>query len=316
MSEDKDLSSKYINFDIGSEAYQIFLYENYVKLYNNLNRIKQLQLFTIDSYYVDFIGNQWFLYKPKYKSFNNTTESYKIYNCDGMSNDINLDDVKSSEKYEEFDDVSGEIWLRLNNFPFAYPMEVNTKCIIKTQLWKPVLNGKIYKFNIFENFGYIYYNLNNTNYIMFFLIEETYQKDLHYFDEEAKTTVLDNFINEDYLNKEVPSINKRILIDPLKSFRFKTTETLIDVVPYNGKFYVLYHDKTLAETNSIKLTSVDSSDSGIITNIVETSTINLPKYDINGNNVCMPNSKTRWSVSMSADNINIAYESIPLMQNV
>ena len=55
-----------------SESYQIFLYDFYFNLYDNLERIKQLQLFSIQDFSEDALENQWFLYKPKYKDFPKT----------------------------------------------------------------------------------------------------------------------------------------------------------------------------------------------------------------------------------------------------
>lgn len=300
-----------INFQPGTEEFKIFMYENYVKLYNNLNRIKQLQLFTIDSYHVDYIGNQWFLYKPKYESFMETNNECNIYEFPGQLNDINLKEIKSSTPIKEFENVPGELWVRLNNFPFAYPIEMNVKCTLKMNLWRSVLTGKIYKFNIFENFGYIYYNNNVTNEIHFFMIEDQFQKD-SYFIKKAEANFIEKAIIDTYEAEEsISMINKRVFVNPLKTLKFKTNETLIDIIPYGGKYFVFYHDENLVTTNAVKVSVVDTTSTGIKENIKQNITVNLPRYDINGNNVCSPNHNTKWVISMSADNINIAYEAIP-----
>ena len=144
---------------------QLFNNDYYVKLHNNLNRIKQLQLFTIDQYYVDFIGNQWFLYKPRYENFLKTDDS-----------EVDFENIKNGIEIKNNKNNYGEIWLRLKNYPFAYPLIYNTKCRIKDRLWRNLLNGEILKINIYENLGCIYYYESGLYNLLLFKIEQEYLK--------------------------------------------------------------------------------------------------------------------------------------------
>lgn len=301
---------------LNSDDFKIYLYDYYVKLRNSLNRIKQLQLFTIDDYSVDYNGNQWFLYKPKYEGFLKTEESLNIYNVDNDENyfdDIDLNEIKKTKQITDFKKTSGELWVRLKNFPFAFPISLNTSCVIKQQLWKQMLNGEIIKFNVFENFGFILYKHNTVNYITFFTIEQQYKRNEVVLSKDILDKDILDLSTDEYGNTgTVLAIDKTILINPLKTFKFNYNDTFIDCVSYNGNYYVFYHDDKIVQSNSIKVTKVDSSEGlSIRSNIAQTMTVNLPKYNIRGTNICTPTADTNWSISISADNINIAYESVP-----
>lgn len=314
------------NLNNFTEEFAIFLYDYYVRLRSSLNRIKQLQLFSIWKYSVDYVGNQWFLYKPKYPTvFPKTDENANIYCSENKKDDIDLDLIKSNPETTDLKTTAGELWVRLRNFPFAYPVELNTTSIIKTQLWNQVLASEIYNFDIFDNFGYVYYLYSGSKYITFFTIEDTYRKEPYLFTDEMnfKSIIDESLIYYKVTNKNgvvetreresIESINKRILINPLKTYKFKSTETFIDCVSSSGLFYVFYYDKNITSNNVIYLTEVDSSEAKILnSNIARTSTINLPKYDFNGINLCKPVADGNWSISVSADNINVAYESVPM----
>lgn len=300
---------------INSDEYKLFLYDYYVKLRNSLNRIKQLQLFTINEYSVDYLGNQWFLYKPKYEGFLKTTNSYNIYNVDGENNyfdDIDVNDIKQTAQINNLKMHAGELWVRLRNFPFAFPVSFNTSCIIKQQLWRQMLDGEIIKFNVFENFGYILYKHNTVMYITFFTIAQDFRKTEVQLDNNIiDKDIIDMTIDEYGKTKPVLALDKTILINPLKTFKFNYNETFIDCVSYSGNYFVFYHDDKILKTNSINVTKVDSSEGSIIrSNIAKTMTVNLPTYNINNKNICMPTENTNWAISISADNINIAYESV------
>lgn len=301
-----------------SDEFSLFLYDYYIKLRNSLNQIKQLQLFSISHYSVDYLGNQWFLYKPKYpNAFPATDVSRNIYLAKEREDDIDLKKIKE-ENSEVTDNktVEGELWVRLKNFPMAYPVVMNTTATIKINLWNQVLSSKIISFDIIDNFGYVYFSQNGSNYITFFTIEPEYKIDLYRFNTDNNyESILDQSIIYDELGnrlESVDSLNKRILITPLKTYRLKVTETLIDVISYNGEFFVFYYDDKLNDTNQIKLTRVDSKEAKIIqSDITATSIITLPEYDFKGTNLCEPVANGNWSISVSADNVNIAYEAIP-----
>lgn len=298
-----------------SDEFSFFLYDYYVKLRNSLNQIKQLQLFSISHYSVDYLGNQWFLYKPKYPNvFPATDASRNIYLAKDKEDGVDLKKIK--EENSEITDnktLEGELWVRLKNFPMAYPVVMNTIATIKINLWNQVLSSKILSFDIIDNFGYVYFSHDGSNYIAFFVIESEYKTDLYRFNANNNyEDILDPgvFYDEDGNKLEsVDSLNKRILITPLKTYRLKITETLIDVISYNGEFFVFYYDDKLADTNQIKLTRVDSKEAKIIqSDITATSIITLPEYDFKGTNLCEPIANGNWSISVSADNVNIAYE--------
>lgn len=301
---------------LNSDDFRIYLYDYYVKLRNSLNRIKQLQLFTIDDYSVDYNGNQWFLYKPKYEWFLKTEESLNVYNVDNDENffdDIDLNEIKKTKQITNYKKTFGELWVRLKNFPFAFPIALNTSCIIKQQLWKQMLEGEIIKFNVFENFGFILYQHNTVNYITFFTIEQQYKRNEVVLNKDILDKDIIDLATDKYGNVgTVLAIDKTILINPLKTFKFNYTDTFIDCISYNGNYYVFYHDDKIVQTNSIKVSKVDSTEGlSVRSNIAQTMTVNLPKYDIRGTNICTPTEDTNWAISISADNINIAYESIP-----
>ena len=97
----------------------------------------------------------------------------------------------------------------------------------------------------------------------------------------------------------------------VKTFKFNDDEIFIDCVHSNGSFYVFYYDSEINSNNSIKMTKVDNIEYKTISdNITHTSIINLPNYKINEKNICSPNFNPNWAISVSSDNINIAYESI------
>lgn len=301
---------------LNSDDYRIYLYDYYVKLRNSLNRIKQLQLFTIDNYSVDHMGNQWFLYKPKYNGFKKTNEDIKLYNIDNVDNyfdEIDLDQIKQTQKIEDFKNIAGEMWVRMKNFPFAFPISFNTSCILKQQLWKQVLESEIIKFNVFENFGFILYKNNYVYYITFFTIESEYKRTEETLDNEILDKDITDKVTVNNTVGSVIALNKTILINPLKTYKFNYNETFIDCIYYNGNYFVFYHDDKIIKTNSIKVTKVDSTEGASIrSSISHTMTVNLPKYDINNGNICSPLQNSNWAISISADNINIAYESVPL----
>lgn len=300
---------------IHSDEYKIYLYDYYVKLRNALNRIKQLQLFTIYDYSVDFLGNQWFLYKPKYETFLKTDNSYSIYNVDDDNyfDSINLKEIKESAKITDFKNQRGELWVRLKNFPFVFPVSFNTTCLIKQQLWKQMLEGEIIRFGLFENFGFILYNHNSVNYITFFNVEQEYRKNEVVLDKTILDSDIIDMAKDDRGNPiSVKAIDKTIVINPLKTFKFNNNETFIDCISYNGEYFVFYHDDKIVQTNSIKIAKVDSSEGTVIrSTIAQTMSVNLPKYNIRDVNICSPTENTNWAISISADNINIAYESVP-----
>lgn len=310
------LQFKVMLTSLNSDDYRIYLYDYYVKLRNSLNRIKQLQLFTIDDYSVDYLGNQWFLYKPKYEGFTKTNEAVALYNIDGKDNyfdEIELDEIKRSNKITNFKKQPGELWVRMKNFPFAFPVSFNTSCVIKQQLWKQMLGGEIIKFNIFENFGFVLYNHNSVNYITFFTVESEYKRNEVVLNNDILDQDVIDKVTDEYGNiGRVVALDKTILINPLKTYKFNYNETFIDCISYNGDYFVFYHDDKIVQTNSIKVAKVNSSEGTVIrSNISHTMIVNLPKYNIKGSNICSPTADTNWAISISADNINIAYESIP-----
>ena len=243
-------------------------------------------------------------------------ESLNVYNVDNDENyfdDIDLNEIKKTKRITDFKKTSGELWVRLKNFPFAFPIALNTSCIIKQQLWKQMLEGEIIKFNVFENFGFILYQHNTVNYITFFTIEQQYKRNEVVLSKDILDKDIINLATDEYGNVgTVLAIDKTILINPLKTFKFNYTDTFIDCISYNGNYYVFYHDDKIVQSNSIKVTKVDSSEGlSIRSNIAQTMTVNLPKYNIRGTNICTPTADTNWTISISADNINIAYESVP-----
>ncbi len=308
--------------DLTPKAKQIYLYDYYEKLRNNLNRIKQLQLFAIDKYSVDYAGNQWFLYKPKWNLFTKTDNSQVIYNFPDppAPEDISLNEIKESENVvSDFKNTPGELWVRLKNLPFAYPISYNILTKVNQTLWYKVLSGEIYKFDIFENFGYILYKAKNQYSIIVFTIENAYDDQIYLFNESTNYKEIldwDVWHDSDHPDglDEVTSINRRIIITPIKSFTFSTSEVLIDIISHSGAFYVLYYDRNeLVANQTINIAKIDQTRTGLVEKAISpTSTVTLPQYVIGSTNVCRSLADGNWTVSVSADNVNIAYESIPL----
>ena len=305
------------------KAKQIYLYDYYEKLRNNLNRIKQLQLFSIDKYTVDYTGNQWFLYKPKWNRFKTTNNSQQIYNFTTNKpgrEEVDLKSIKASEDLiTNFKTTPGELWVRLKNFPMAYPISYNAVAKINQTIWYKALAGEIYKFDIFENFGYILYKANNQYSIMVFNVESDYDDQIYILNSSTRyTEVLDHDVYYNYdtgeTAGEVTTINRRILITPLKTFNFPTSDTIIDVISHSGAFYVFYYDyNDLVTSQTISITKIDQTKSALLEKtITPTSTVTLPQYTVINTNVCQSLADGNWTISVSADNVNIAYESVPL----
>lgn len=321
MIKCKEMETKTEYIKKGSESYQIYLYDVFHRLYSNLNRIKQLQLFTIRNYCVDFMGNQWFLYKPKFSNSlqetNNEIQCRNSWNLsEGVRDDIDFnEEIKNGEKIKDYRNIVGEIWVRLRGFPYAYPLTFTTKSIVNLTLWNYITLGSVYKMDVNDDFGYIFYKYSNSFFIHFFKIDSEFYKSEYLFNSSNN---YENVLNSDLLYDEdgkkldsVRAIEKSILITPLKTFKFSNDETFIDAIWYSGKYYVFYHDSDYIASNSIYLKSVDSSGSPIlISQIKPTSSIHLPKYNIGGNNVCAPTEEPNWRISVSSDNINVSYESI------
>ena len=302
---------------------QIYLYDYYEKLRNNLNRIKQLQLFSIDKYAVDYMGNQWFLYKPKWTNFTETDNSLQIYNfITGRPgrDDVDLKLIKSSENMvSNFKTTPGELWVRLKNFPMAYPINYNITTKVNQTIWYKALAGDVYKFDIFENFGYILYKSKNQYSIMVFTIEAEYDDQIYLLNNSTNyKDILDYDIYYDYDTKEeaeeITTINRRILITPLRTFNFPTSNVIIDVISHSGAFYVFYYDyNDLVANQTINITKIDQEKSALLEKTISpTSTVTLPQYTVVNTNVLQSLADGNWTVSVSADNVNIAYESVPL----
>lgn len=304
-----------------SDAFKTFIYDCYFNLYENLNRIKQLQLFSIENFSEDSLGNQWFVYKPKFKSFTKTDNSLNLYNVydNDKIDDVNLAEIKASDPVTNPKNVDGELWIRLKNFPFAYPVQYVTSSLNNT--WTDINdNVSIRKAEITGDFGYVCFYSRNTYHIIYFKIDNDYNRDNFIFSNDNQTlSRLDKpltFAVIDGVNqklKEVPTIKKTIPIVVLAKYSFKDEgQFFIDSVYYNSQYYLFFgNNKTISE-NQIYLKRIPFEEQIQYDNILkEDAIIELPEQNFGNVNICTPNANANWSVSMSANDINIAYEAAP-----
>jgi hypothetical protein len=224
-----------------SESYRIFLYDFYFNLYDNLERIKQLQLFSIQDFSEDALENQWFLYKPKYKDFPKTLslKTYKDileFKGEEVPEDLDEEDLKNLdldifqtiENYKSGETIvstkytPGELWVRLHNFPFAYPLLYVSQCANNPSVWDEISESEVYKIAINMDYGIIYYNYNGKHRIVTFTIQMTYNKVPFKFSQVDNPELFDRLDKELTANEaEVNAIEKYISVNIIGEYEFK-----------------------------------------------------------------------------------------------
>lgn len=112
------------SFDTSLAAY--IIYDVNTKLPQNLNYIHDIKNYQIYKFGIDSLNNQWFLYKPR-----------------------DADNVTTNP---------GQLWVRLTNFPYAYPVLVNSTSV--SEIWTQNTNlttgtNNIINFDINNNIGII-----------------------------------------------------------------------------------------------------------------------------------------------------------------
>lgn len=316
-----------------SESYQIFLYDFYFNLYDNLERIKQLQLFSIQDFSEDALENQWFLYKPKYKDFPKTLSlktgedilTFKGEEIPDKDTDKNayeealkhLDIFQTIENYKSGETIvstkytPGELWVRLHNFPFAYPLLYVSQCANNPSVWDEISESEVYKIAINMDYGIIYYNYNGKHRIVTFTIQMTYNKVPFKFSQVDNPELFDRLDKELTANEtEVNAIEKCISVNIIGEYEFKD-QKFIDFVFYNSAYYIFFTEST--ETNKFYATRAEPEISTFgMSNLTKDLTINVPvkKYET-VDNIFAFIENPNWSVSVSDNTINIAYETKP-----
>lgn len=315
-----------------SETFQIFIYDIYFRLYENIERIKQLQFFSIQDFSEDINDNQWFTYKPKYDLCPYTTNNLEEFLENANVSADNITDlfIKTDEiltnavKLTDTKQTPGELWVRLKNFPFAFPLFYNTSSN-NINIWNKVINSnQIIKHNIYEDFGYIIYNIQNgidniiTN-VVFFKINYLYAKDEFIFtdsyfnriDDELKAEIKNNDKNSEDILESLKTIRKTISVDILVNYQIPTNTKIIDIINYNSDYYLIYADNMLLQDNALKVKRIkrglEPLDNVILNDY--DSSIKLPEQTLGQTaNILQAGLNTNWAISLSDKGINIAYE--------
>lgn len=172
------------------------LYDIGLKLSENLENIKELRDYQIVKFGLDSNNNQWFLYKPR-DSENITT-------------------------------AGGQLWVRMNNFPFAYPVSYNTRSANDEWQNNNELNNtrasQVIDFDINNNFGII----RTSNYII------TFDTDGYILDDESIEVVLST------TTKKIARYNKLINVNTRSIYKMNNNQRIIGYVFLNNKYYVFY----------------------------------------------------------------------------
>ena len=173
-------------------------------------------------------------------------------------------------------------WIRLKNFPFAYPVQYVTSSLNNT--WTDINdNVSIRKAEITGDFGYVCFYSGNTYHIVYFKINNDYNRDNFIFSNDNQTlSRLDKpltFAVIDGVNqklKEVPTIKKTIPIVVLAKYSFKDEgQFFIDSVYYNSQYYLFFgNNKTISE-NQIYLKRIPFEEQIQYDNIMLGSMLNI-----------------------------------------
>lgn len=173
------------------------LYDVNNKLPKYIDLINELKNYQIYKFSIDSLGNQWFLYKPR--NSDNITTSY------------------------------GQLWVRLKNFPYAYPVIANTKSNNANvwenyELFKEDTNN-IINFDINNNIGIVQFNKR-----VICFSPTSYNNDIDVINLEGNALL------------NITIINKLIGIDINCVYDFSDYQKMLGYIFNNNKYTIFYSE--------------------------------------------------------------------------